>query len=120
MADEITITHRFGVSNGNYDPGTISLSNETYDQAAQGVQEKILTINTSADVTISSTGLSTVGWLWMRNLDTTNYVQWGTTDGYVGRMEAGEPANLRVEPGTTLLAKANTAACSVWYRWLED
>jgi hypothetical protein len=120
MADEITITHRFGVDNGNYDPGTISVNNLQFDQAAQGVQEKIVTINTSADVVISSSDLTTEGWLWMRNLDTTNYVQWGTTDGYIGRMEAEEPVNFRAEPSVSLVAKANTAACKVWYRWLED
>ena len=119
MADEITVTLRFGVTNGNYSPGDIAINNAKFDQAAAGADERIQNIGTSEE-TLGET-LSTEGWLFMRNLDDTNYIQWGvaTTD-YAGRLEAGEFAIFRAEPGITVYAKANTAACDLWYRWLED
>jgi hypothetical protein len=35
-------------------------------------------------------------------------------------MEAGEPAAMRMFPGATLRLKANTAACQVLVKVLED
>ncbi len=119
MANEISLTVRFGVTNGNYDPGTISLSNLQYDQSSAGADERIQNIGTSEETL--GEALTTTGWILMRNLDATNYVEWGSaTTEYVGRMEAGEFAVFRTIPAATLYLKANTAACDVWYRWLED
>ena len=83
--------------------------------------ESVQSIGTSEEE-LATGDLSTMGWLWMQNLDATNYVQWGfaTTD-YGGRMEAGETAGpFRTEPAATIYLKANTAACKIHYRWLED
>lgn len=120
MANEITTTVRFQCINGNYDPGTISISGATFDQAAVGAQEGVQEIGTSEE-TLTATNLTTKGWLYMRNLDDANYIQWGpATTSYVGRLEAGEFALLRTEPAATIYLKANTAACDLQYRWLED
>lgn len=120
MADEITVTMRFGVSNGSYDPGTITVSNEQYDQTAIGAAEGVQEIGTSEE-SLATGDLTTYGWLFLRNLDTTNYVQVGFSTGVYGiRLEAGEPALFRTEPAATVYLLANTAACNVQYRWLED
>jgi hypothetical protein len=119
MSDEITLSVRFDVTNGSYAPGSINLSNLQFDQAAIGADERIQSVGTSEETL--GEALSTTGWLFMRNLDGTNYVEWGpATNTYVGRLEAGEFAIFRTIPAATIYIKANTAACDVWYRWLED
>ena len=56
-----------------------------------------------------------------QNLDTTNYVEWGfATTVYGGRMEAGETAEFRLNPGASIFMKANTSACEVMLTVIED
>lgn len=119
MADEITVNVRFSVVNGNYDPGTISVSNLLIDQSAVGCQEGVQNINTSGE-TLTSTNLTDHGWLYMRNLDATNFVEWGFTNTYGGKLLAGEPMLARTLANTTVYLKADTGACNVQYRWLEE
>ncbi len=122
MANEITINTSMKVVNSNFTHGPYKLTNLQFDQAAAGIDSFVQNIGTSEeDVTFSVT---THGWFMMRNLDATNYVQWGpkdTTMKAMGRMEAGEPAGpFRVEPGITLRMVANTAACDVLFIMYED
>ena len=60
----------------------------------------------------------------MRNLDATNYVQYGPKSSgsmvAVGRIEAGEIHAFRLEPGITLRWVANTSAVLVDLRIYED
>lgn len=120
MANEISVSFRFGVTNGNYDPGTINVSNQQITQTAAGAAEGIQNIGTSEEE-LSNGGLSTEGWIFMRNLNATNYIQVGFSTGVYGiRLEAGECAMFRTEPNCTIYMKANTGACNLQYRWLED
>lgn len=120
MANEISASARLRVANGNlkfeYDTGT-----QTFTQAAVGGPTPgYVTIGTTEE-SIAFGELGTLGWCLIKNLDATNYVQWGpATTVYVGRLEAGEFALLRLEPGTTLYLKANTAACKVLVYGIED
>lgn len=123
MADEITLTVQLRVSKGNFDPGTVRFSNLQFDQTAIGKAGGVQEIGTSEE-NLNSGDLTNVGWLLMKNLDDTNYVQWGqdnsSTMQTVGRMEAGEVALLRVEPGIGVRLKANTAAVDIEFHWFED
>ena len=76
MADEITLTARLDVANGYYTPGTISINSLQIDQAAAGAVEGIQNIGTTEEE-LGATGLTSKGWLFIRNLDATNYVQMG-------------------------------------------
>lgn len=121
MANEISVSARLKCVNGNlkfeYNTGNLNFT----QAAAGGPTPGYLTIGTTEE-SVTFPELSTKGWLIMRNLDGTNYVQWGfSTTVYGGRMEAGEPAGpFRLEPGTTIYLKANTAACQVLIYALED
>lgn len=108
------------MTNGYYSPGILSVNNLSVDQAAAGAAAGVQNIGTSEE-TLSAGDLTTKGWLFIRNLDGTNYVQVGFSTGVYGiRLEAGEPAVFRTEPAATVYLKANTAACDIQYQWLED
>jgi len=120
MANEIQIRQYIKVLNGSLsftdDSGTLQ-----FDQAAAGGPTPgYVTIGTSEE-SIAFSELGTLGWLKMRNLSTANYVRWGFSTGvYGGRMEPGEPATFRMNPGMTLYLVANTAACKCVIYGFED
>lgn len=120
MADEITITSTLTLRNGSnvfsWTPGAIQV-----DQTASGGPTPgYVTIGTSEE-SIAFGELSTQGYLIIHNLDATNYVRWGFATGvYGGRLNAGEYAILRLNPGSTLYLIANTAACKCHVYGLEN
>ena len=121
MANEIQITSGISVLKGNLSfsvPATTILSNMT---GTGGPSPGYMTVGTSEEST-DFPELTTDGWLFMKNLDLTNYVQWGFSTGvYGGRIKAGETAGpFRMEPALTLYLKANTAACKVLVYGFED
>lgn len=76
------------------------------------------------DLDYGDVAAANAGWLFMRNNDATNYVQWGldnaATIRVVGRLKPGEPWTvLRVEPSAVIMLQANTAACLVEYYLLQ-
>ena len=123
MASEIKVEQRLSVLNGNlnfaYPASGFAVSAD--QAAAGGPSPGMITVGTSEEST-AFPELGTLGWLMLHNTDATNYVQWGFSTGvYGGRMEAGEKAGpFRLEPGTTLFLKANTAACLVFVAAFED
>lgn len=120
MANEITVTANITVTNGQLKE-QINYGTLQFDQdAVGGPTPGYLTIGTSEE-TEAFSELSTLGWLFMRNLDANNYIQWGFATGvYGGRLEATETALFRLEPGTTLYLKANLAACKLYIAAFED
>lgn len=120
MANEITVTTQLKVVNGNNSFDTTTQT-QTFDQTASGGPTPgYATIGTTEESETFGE-LSTLGWVRLKNLDITNYVEWGFSTGvYGGRLEPGEPALFRLNPGTTLYLKANTAACKVRIDALED
>jgi hypothetical protein len=114
MANEISVTSGIEVNKGNLIFKQASRT-ATFDMTGSGGPTPgCISVGTSEEST-TFPELTTEGWLWMKNLDATNYVQWGfSTTVYGGRMKAGETAGpFRMEPGLTLYLKANTAACNV-------
>lgn len=123
MADEIKSTLRVNHSKApkrNINPDQLSV-----DQTGTGVYSDTVNIGTSEENVSFSSEVGTEGWLYLENLDSTNYVTWGAsattpTMASIGRLEAGEYAWFRMEPSTTLRMQANTAACEVYYQLYED
>lgn len=121
MANELTVSVSASLVNGNhrasFAPGAIQVT-----QAAQGMHGPVVSVGTSEeDLAVGDVG--TLGWLFLRNLDPTNFVTYGpkdTTMKAFGRLEPGEIACLRLEPGITLRWQADTAACKVQVMLLED
>ena len=126
MADELKITVRTSHSKApklNISPGQLSIT-----QTGAGTFSTTQNIGTSEENVDFSTifpDLGTEGWVFLQNLDSTNYVEWGAsattpTLATIGRLEAGEYAIFRYEPAVTLRAKANTAACDLYVAVYED
>lgn len=121
MPGTITIYQSVKVANGNQKesvlPGTLSIVQDAIGRGGH-IQE----VGTS-DESLDFGDVSTHGWLFLRNLDETNYVEYGPdASGMVeiGKLEPGETALFRMVDGTDIKAKANTAACLVDVRCYED
>lgn len=121
MAQEITLTLKMSVAKGylvqKFDPGTI-LVDLTGTTAIGGVQD----IGTTAEA-LSITDVSTAGYAYFRNTDTTNFVEigTGTAGSFVAfaKLKAGEAAILRL--GTNApTARANTASVRLQFYILSD
>lgn len=123
MSDELSVNINATLTNGNqnfaFAPGAL-----TFDQTATGGIDQIVVVNSSASEVISFGSVTTEGWCFLRNLDATNYVQYGPDSGssliVFGRIEAGEVAAFRLDPTTTFRAQANTAAVKLQVALLED
>ncbi len=118
MADEIRINAGINYKNlavkaAKIFTATLDITGESY---IMGTQQ----IGTSEEVILQGGDLGTPGYIIIRNVDLTNYVELGITTGvYSIKLKAEEVALFRVN-GATLYANADTAACFVEYFWLED
>lgn len=121
MANEITLNQYLSCTNGNFtttwNPGQISIT-----QSAIGAQSGVVVVGTSEE-DLSVGDVSTPGILLLRNLDSTNYVDYGPKSGgsmvAFGRLKAGEVAQVRVGSSVTLRWVANTASVKVQVLLLE-
>lgn len=111
MADEITITSKIKVVNGAY-KFERSETNFKELQTNQGGGGPGTTSVLVTEVTVVLTGK---GWVWIQNLDATNFVELGFATGvYPLSLLAGAPPQMFHVNGTqTLYLKADTATCLV-------
>lgn len=122
MANEITLNGTLSIANGDFKqdwrPGTIQIT-QTTQACAGGVQ----TIGTTEEA-IVVTDVSTPGYAFFRNLDSTNFVTIGTyvTATYYPclKLKAGEYAIARLDGTKTFYAKADTANVKLQYAILSD
>ena len=112
MANEISVLVDASLNNGKvsnlFSPGSVSI-NQSTAMAIDFIQN----IGTTEEA-IVFTDFTSVGWVFPQNFDSTNYVEWGLTGSYVGRLSVNDPpVAFRLNTGATLYLKANTAACDV-------
>jgi len=125
MSDEVKVTASLEIINDTFRLEKTGRTTLTFDQTTKGGGVPGTITIPAADTVVDLSDLGTEGWLWMKNLDATNYVSWGPDNGSsaiakVGRLEAGEPALFRLEPGLTLRMQANVAPCQVQILACED
>lgn len=120
MANEITKSVSIRVSNGAF-VESFAPATDRIDQSAIGMEAGVQTIGTSEEVVTVTSDVATLGVAAFQNLDATNYVEIGPESGgaMVGfiRLEAGESATMRLKPGITIRAQANTAAVKL-KKWI--
>lgn len=91
----------------------------TIDVTGDSFVSGVLSIGTTEEELTQLADLGTPGYVILKNLDATNYVEFGSTTGvYDIKLQAGECALYR-HNSATLYAKANTAACLVEYTIIE-
>ncbi len=118
MADELTISISLSFSKGGAVvrrafSGTIDVSGGQFQHSVQtvGTVEEALSIHSD---------VGAIGYVFIQNLDSTNYIQIGPATGRTDfRLLAGEATIFRLDTGTTIYVKANTAQLDVEYIVLE-
>jgi len=123
MADELTVNISAQLLNGNLDRA-FTKTGLQFTQDAQGANGVVVSIGSGAEEDIVHAEIGTLGWCFLFNLDDTNFVTYGPNSAGsmvpFGRIEAGEPAAFRLEPGITIRAQADTAAVELDVLILED
>lgn len=128
MANEISVNFQLKVNNpaGSTQGYVQTMSKSAlYNQNALGANAETVTVPTTAPGTAYTfPNLATVGMMYLQNLDSTNYVTYGVLSGGVlyalGKIEAGEIAFFRLNPGVTFAMLANTAPVQISYLLLND
>lgn len=122
MDNAIQIVLVVNVANGAFrdmfSPGQINV-----DQAAVGRGGYVQSIGTSEEI-VQFGDVVTAGYLVLRNLDETNWVEYGPESGGAmvsfGKLKPGEVAVLRLKPGVVMRAKADSGAVKLDVRLYED
>ena len=117
MANELKIEATITLTNGSLaykkQPGAKYVT-----QTNAKVYAEVKSVSTSdAALTFGGLASSEHGWLYITNLDSTNYVDIGPDSGGaivpLVRIKAGESVGpFRVKPSITIRSQANTGACS--------
>ena len=122
MAGTITVNVSASIVNSplrdSFAPGAISVT-----QTTMGRHSPITVVGTSEE-DLSFGDITTPGWVFIQNLDSTNFVTYGPKSGGVmvafGKIKAGEVACLRIDPTITWRWKADTASVKVDTRVFEN
>jgi len=112
MANEINVLIDASLDNGlvthRFSPGSFSVD-QTNARKIDFIQNVGVT-----EESVTLTDFNGNGLIFLQNLDPTNYVEFGLTGSYTGRLVSGDPpAAFRLNTGATLYLKANSAACDV-------
>lgn len=122
MSNEIKITLGVAYANGALSD-SVAAATLNVNQTTLQFHGTVASVGTSEE-DLTTGDIATLGYLYMKNLDAANYVQWGPKSGgamvVFGRLKPGESAILRLEPGITLRWIANTAAVKVLTKIYND
>jgi hypothetical protein len=111
MSDQITASLNLDVQSSNLTNNKSYIFTDLL--ATQFMASGIQTATTAfAAMTIGDMASSDLGCLLLNNLDTNNYIQYGSSNGEF-KLDPGEFAFVRVFPGVTLWMRANTANVKV-------
>ena len=123
MAGTLSLKLYATLTNGGYSEIFGSNSNLSVVQDAIGGYAPVVSVGLSEE-DLSAGDVSVLGWLFLKNLDATNFITYGPKSAgamvAMGRLEPGEVAALRLEPGITIRWIADTAAVKVKVLLLED
>lgn len=125
---EIQITTVANANNGSFNFVLPQNGGTAITLTGQGFTSGLQSIGFAAeeDLDYGDVSAANAGILFMRNIDATNYVQWGLNDSgsikVVGRLKPNAEffTVIRVEPSAQIMLQANTGACLVEFYLLRD
>jgi len=122
MADELKVQLKSTLTNGGLSETFGTSTFLSFDQNVQGSHGTTAIVGTGEEI-MTSGDITTPGWLFMKNLDTGNYVEYGPdSSGMVtfGKLKPSEVACMRIHPNVVVKWKADTADCRVQMLFLDD
>ena len=118
MASEIKYSLSLSVSKGGaraerQESKSVDMTGDSITHAVQGIP-------TGGEILVEADELGTVGFVYIKNLDSTNYVTVGShaTNNHAIKLKAGESCLFRA--AGDVYVQANTSACNVEYMMIED
>lgn len=115
MANEITVECSIKCTNDNFIMPKLGGSQQIDQALPVGGCPGLFSVPTT-DTIIPLTGITTLGWVFIKNLDESNFVDFGPTSGGaivpMTRVLPGEWTVFRLKPGIVLRGIADTAACN--------
>ena len=116
MAGQINLRLRVDVTNGDF-RDKVDHGNATITQTGLGSDGGVVTVPSASEADLDLSRLSTPGYCILRNLDDTNYVDYGPKSSGVmvpfGRLEPGDRQVVRFGPSVVLRWQADTADVQV-------
>ncbi len=108
-------TLNIAASIGDTTSGVNQSANKTVTTAGEGTDQRVLSVGTSEAEIALAAGIGNCGYAMVKNLDATNFVEFGFATGvYPIKLLAGQFALMPLATATaSVFAKANTAACNV-------
>lgn len=123
MAGEIKVTAALECTKGNFKLPKFGGQQQSINQTGTGGGVPGMVEATTAGVDVSTTGLTNIGWCYIKNIDATNFMEWGPkvtgTFHPIGKLLPGEEITFRLSPGKTLHVKGDTATVETIVQILE-
>ena len=117
MANELTLNLKASFTSGNLSSDFPTQAGQL-DVAAVEQNSSVFSL-TTAETDLTFVGITTPGWLIIKNLDATNYITWGPKSAgamiLCGKIMATEFAIFRLGAAVTIRMLANTATVKVQY-----
>jgi hypothetical protein len=118
MADELQVQAVISFSKSNASVRQSGQASVTV--TGDAFSHEVQAIGTSEEALAQGADLGTPGYVFIKNMDATNYVEVGSTTGvYDIKLKAGEIALYR-HNSATIYAKSNTNICNVEFIIIED
>ena len=117
MANEVEVSLSINAAKG----GMSDTRSENFkvDMTGDAMIHSLQSATTSWVLLVEAAAVGTAGWYFVKNLDSTNFVEFGPADDQFSiKLKAGESAVFRASD--PIGVKANTAACNVEYIVIED
>lgn len=122
MANEISISIATQLANGELKDEVAYLTDQV-NQTTKNMWANTIDV-TTAEADVAPVGLTALGYCYIKNLDSTNFIKYGPKSGgamvVLGKLKAGEHTVLRLMTGITLRWIADTATCKVLIRIYDD
>ena len=114
MSNEFEVTLKGKLVNGELTEKWGDTGSNKFDQTTLGSYAPVITVGYAAEEILGVGDIVTQGFMYLKNLDDTNFVTYGPTlSGAMvefGKLLAGEEAWIRVMPSGSIRAQANPDA----------